>query len=126
MTPTAIPWMSSVILELENKGRPKSEKDSWVLFVNARLNLLVKKKINKGLSLITGSRITLTNNEIKDIKKAIKWIAATDAAIEKKVFWSEMITLINTVLLAKAKLNSIDVFEDLIDLMMKFFKWKMC
>ena len=44
MTPTAIPWMSSVILELENKGRPKSEKDSWVLFVNARLNLLVKKK----------------------------------------------------------------------------------
>ena len=64
--------MSSVILELENKGLPKSEKDSWVLFVNARLNLLVKKKINKGLSLITGSRITLTNNEIKDIKKAIK------------------------------------------------------
>ena len=47
MTPTTLPWMSSVILELENKGRPKSEKDSWVLFVNARLNLLVKKKLTK-------------------------------------------------------------------------------
>ena len=34
----------------------------------------IGKKIKKGISLIMGSRITLTKNNIKDIRKVIKLI----------------------------------------------------
>ena len=40
-------------------------------FVDAGLNL-IGKKIKKGISSITGSDITLTNNEIKYITNVIK------------------------------------------------------
>ena len=40
-------------------------------FVDAGLKLIVRK-IKKGISLITGLWITLTNNEINDIVKVIK------------------------------------------------------
>ena len=51
-----------------NKG-PK-EIDSK-LFLDAGLNI-IGKKINKGISSITASCITLTNNEVKNIIKVIK------------------------------------------------------
>ena len=35
---------------------------------------VIGKKIKKGISLIMGSRITLTKNNIKDIRKVIKLI----------------------------------------------------
>ena len=54
--------------ELMNKG-PK-EIDSK-LFLDAGLNI-IGKKINKGISSITASGITLTNNEVKNILKVIK------------------------------------------------------
>ena len=40
-------------------------------FVDVGLKLIVRK-IKKGISLITGLWITLTNNEINDIVKVIK------------------------------------------------------
>ena len=40
-------------------------------FADAGLKLIVRK-IKKGISLITGSWITLTNNEINDIVKVIQ------------------------------------------------------
>ena len=40
-------------------------------FLDAGLKLIVRK-IKKGISLITGLWITLTNNEINDIVKVIK------------------------------------------------------
>ena len=40
-------------------------------FVDAGLKLIVRK-IKKGISLITGLWITLTNNEINDIVKVIE------------------------------------------------------
>ena len=43
------------------------------VFVDAGLSLL-GKKIKKGISSIKGSGITLTNNEIKDIMKVIKYL----------------------------------------------------
>ena len=43
-------------------------------FVDAGLKLIVRK-IKKGISLITGLWITLTNNEINDIVKVIKSLA---------------------------------------------------
>ena len=43
------------------------------VFVDAGLSLL-GKKIKKGISSIKGAGITLTNNEIKDIMKVIKYL----------------------------------------------------
>ena len=49
-------------------GSKKINKD---IFLDAGLNI-TGKKMKKGFSLITGLRITLTNNEVKDIIKEIK------------------------------------------------------
>ena len=49
-------------------GSKKINKD---IFLDARLNI-TGKKMKKGFSLITGLRITPTNNEVKDIIKEMK------------------------------------------------------
>ena len=59
---------NSIAKELKNGGAKKINSD---ILVDAGLNLL-GSKIKKGISSITGSGITLTNNEIKDIIKVIK------------------------------------------------------
>ena len=58
----------SIAKETKNMGTKRINK---VILVDARLNLL-GKKIEKGISSIIDSGITLTNNEIKDIIKLIK------------------------------------------------------
>ena len=61
-----ISLMSSI--ESKNIGAKKTDKD---IFVNSGLNL-IDKDIKKGISAITGSPITLSNNDIiKDIIKVI-------------------------------------------------------
>ena len=62
------PIINSVVKELKNTGTKKLNKD---ILVDAGLNI-IGKKIKKGISLITGAGITLTNNKIKDIRKVIK------------------------------------------------------
>ena len=57
--------VSSISKESKNMGAKKLNRDT---FVDAGLNL-IGKKIKKGISSITGSGITLTNNEIKGIIK---------------------------------------------------------
>ena len=52
----------------KNAGVKKLDQD---IFIEAGLNL-IGKMIKKGISSITSSGITLTNNEIKDIMKVIK------------------------------------------------------
>ena len=61
-----ISLMSSI--ESKNIGAKKTDKD---ILVNSGLNL-IDKDIKKGISAITGSPITLSNNNIiKDIIKVI-------------------------------------------------------
>ena len=57
------------------KSLAKSLVNSYVkdIFSDARLSLLVKE-IKKRILSIKGSGITLTNNEIKDIMKVIKYL----------------------------------------------------
>ena len=50
--------------DLENKFIPKSKKGTQKLFVNAGLNFLHKKNYKRLLTFM-GSKIMLTNNEIK-------------------------------------------------------------
>ena len=56
-----MPLVSSIAKESKKMGAKKLNKDT---FVNARLNL-IDKKFKKGNSSISGSGITLRNNEIK-------------------------------------------------------------
>ena len=58
------PIIFSIVKKLKNTGTKKINKD---ILVDAELNI-IGKKIKKGISSITGSGITLTKNEIKDIK----------------------------------------------------------
>ena len=58
----------SIAKESKNMGAKKINND---ILVDIGLNLL-GKKTKKGISSVKGSRITLTNNEIKDIIKVIK------------------------------------------------------
>ena len=59
-----------LLVRLAAKESKTSNKD---IFVDAGLNV-IGKKIKNGISSITGSGITLTNNEIKDIIKVIKFL----------------------------------------------------
>ena len=59
---------NSFVKELKNKDPKKIDSN---LFVYTERNI-IGKKIKKGISSNTDSRITLTNNEIKDIIKEIK------------------------------------------------------
>ena len=68
MTSLANQITNSFIKELKNAGTKKLNND---ILVDAGLDT-VGKKIKIGISTITGSAITLTNNEIKDIIKVIK------------------------------------------------------
>ena len=52
--------------EHKNKGPPKSGKIFQNLHIIAGINTS-PKKINKGLALLSGIVMMLTNNEIKDI-----------------------------------------------------------
>ena len=58
----------SIAKESKNMGAKKINND---ILVDAGLNL-PSKKIKKGISSITGSGITLTDNEIKDNMKVIR------------------------------------------------------
>ena len=60
--------MNSVAKELKNMDTKKLNKD---IFVDEVFNV-IGKNIKKGILSISGSGITLTNNEIKDIIKLIK------------------------------------------------------
>ena len=64
--------------ELKNED-PK--EIGTTLFVDTGLNI-TGKKIEKGISSITGSGITLTNNEIKDILKVIKSLENRGISLE--------------------------------------------
>ena len=70
MDPTKrlMPLVSSIAKESKDMGATLLNKDT---FVDAVLNL-IGKKIKKWISSITGSDITLTNNEVKYITKVIK------------------------------------------------------
>ena len=57
-------------IEKESKNMAVKNKKNSHILVDAGLSLL-GKKIIKGVPSIIGSRITLTNNEIKDIIKVI-------------------------------------------------------
>lgn len=54
-----------------SKYLPKSKKDIPKFIINAGLNI-AGEKLNKQLSSVMGSGITLRNNEIKDTTKVIK------------------------------------------------------
>ena len=69
-TKELISLVDSVEKESKNMGAKKLNKDT---FLDARRNI-IGKEIKKGISSITGSRITLTNNEIKYIIKVIKYL----------------------------------------------------
>ena len=60
--------MNSVAKELKNMDTKKLNKD---IFVDEVFNV-IGKNIKKGILSISGSGITLTNNEIKDVIKLIK------------------------------------------------------
>ena len=60
--------VNSYVKELKNADNKKVNNE---ILVDTGLNI-IGEKIKKGISSITGSRITLTNNEIKDIMKIIK------------------------------------------------------
>ena len=60
--------VNSYFKELKNADNKKVNNE---ILVDTGLNI-IGEKIKKGISSITGSRITLTNNEIKDIMKIIK------------------------------------------------------
>ena len=60
--------MNSVAKELKNMDTKKLNKD---IFVDEVFNV-IGKNIKKVILSISGSGITLTNNEIKDIIKLIK------------------------------------------------------
>ena len=68
ITSLADPIINSFVKELKNTDTKKINKD---ILVDAGLNI-IGKKIKKGISSITGSGITPTNNEIKDIMNVIK------------------------------------------------------
>ena len=63
-----ISLVNSIAKELKNMGTKKSNKD---IFVDEVFNV-IGKNIKKVILSISGSGITLTNNEIKDIIKLIK------------------------------------------------------
>ena len=69
-TKELISLVDSVEKESKNMGAKKLNKDT---FLDARRNI-IGKEIKKAISSITGSRITLTNNEIKYIIKVIKYL----------------------------------------------------
>ena len=65
----------TTLMELikNNKDISKSEKEKAKFLLNAGLNIF-GKVLHKKLSSITGSGITLQNNEIKDIIKVIRYL----------------------------------------------------
>ena len=59
---------TSYVKELNDTDTKKLNSN---VLIHTRLNM-IGKKIKKGISSVTGSGITLANNEIKDVMKALK------------------------------------------------------